>query len=90
MLKAAAGEDGEELPREAIKELAMEMTLRIASPLIAEIWFMETVLDPADAPLPQLFNSDGDGIEFIKVSYRFTGREGTFCLGSTLSNHHRC
>ena len=71
MLKAAAGEAGEELPPGAVGALAMEMTLRIASPLIADTWLMETVLDPADAPLPQLFNSDGDEIEFIKLNYRF-------------------
>ena len=36
---------------------------------------METVLDPADIEMPQLFNSDGDEIEFIKLHYQF--RKGT-------------
>ncbi|MDE0407670.1 MAG: hypothetical protein OXN81_07385 [Alphaproteobacteria bacterium] len=58
-------------PREAIGALAMEMALRMASPLIAETWLMETVFDPADAPVAQLFNSDGDEIEFIRLNYRF-------------------
>lgn len=60
-----------DLPPEALRMFAVIGTLKMASPLIAETWMMGTVLDPADAPLPQLFNSDGDEVEFIKLTCRF-------------------
>ena len=62
---------GEEPPPEAIETLAMAITLKMASPLLAETWLMGTVLDPAETALPQLFNSDGDEIELIKLTCRF-------------------
>jgi len=60
----------EDLPPEALRMLAAYGTLKNTSPLIAETWMMGTVLDPADAVLPKVFNTDGDEIEFIKVTCR--------------------
>ena len=71
MLKEVAEEGGANPPRGAIGALATEMALRMASPLIAGTWLMETVFDPAGTALPQLFNSDGDEIELIKLACRF-------------------
>ena len=61
----------EEIPPEGIQDIALGIVLKSASPFFATTWMAATPLHPDEQTLPQLFNFDGDEIEFIQLVYRF-------------------
>ncbi len=67
----AESDFGEEIPPEGIQDIALGIALKSASAFIATTWMAATPLHPDEQVLPQLFNFDGDEVEFIQLVYRF-------------------
>ncbi len=67
----AEGDFDEEIPPEGIQDIALGLALKSASSFFATTWMAVTPLHPDEQTLPQLFNFDGDEVEFIQLVYRF-------------------
>ena len=55
-----------------VRTLALMTALKLATPLITEMWMADTRLDENDMTLPEISNSDGEPLEFVSLHYRLS------------------
>jgi hypothetical protein len=67
----AEGEFDEAISPQGVQAIALGIALKSASSFFATAWMAATPLHPDEQTLPQLFNFDGDEVEFIQLVYRF-------------------
>jgi len=62
---------GEDAPPEAVQLLTRVVALKMAAPLFSEAWLLGAAPGSSAPIKPQLFNSDGDEVEFVRLHARF-------------------
>ena len=60
----------DEVTRQGLPDLALQSSLQISAPLFTNLWLLRSLEREEEPDLPELFNSDGDPLEFITMHYQ--------------------